>query len=72
MRANATCSRKLFLSLAKYLVKNGTTPSSAMNWFLIGNMFMNRVLTGRLGLENEEKEAWKDYMKTVTNIQPNS
>lgn len=50
MRANATCGRKMLFSIAKYFVNNGSTPSSIMNSFLFGNMFMNRVLTGRLGL----------------------
>lgn len=72
MRRTATCGRKIFLSIAKSLIGNGTTPSTAMNWFILGNMFMDRILTGRLGLQAEEKDTWKTYMKTVSNIRPNS
>lgn len=72
MRENATFGRKIFMSIANYLIDKGTTPSDAMNWCVLGNIFIDRVLTGRLKLEDEEKDHWKKYMKTVTNIRPNS
>lgn len=43
-----------------------------MNWFCIGPIVMNRALTGRLKLQNQEKEDWTDYMKTMSRISPNS
>jgi hypothetical protein len=52
MRKNATWQRKIFMSLAKTVINRGTTPSSLMNWTILGNMFLNRVLTGRLKLKN--------------------
>lgn len=52
MRENSTFGRKIFLSIASCLIEKGTTPSAAMNWCFLGNMFMDRVLSGRLKLES--------------------
>lgn len=39
-----------------------------MNNFFLGNKFIERVLSGRLRLQEEEKIAWKQYLKHVIAI----
>jgi|NOAtaT_6_FD_contig_21_6091103_length_305_multi_3_in_0_out_0_1 hypothetical protein len=39
-----------------------------MNNFFLGNKFIEKVLSGRLRLQEEEKIAWKQYLKHVIAI----
>ena len=48
------------------------TPSRALNCCCLGSYFVDRILSGRLKLQNEEKEIWKEYMLTMSRITPNS
>lgn len=50
MYNESTFGRKILLSFMKRIVKCQPTPSSAMNWFCIGPIFMKKALTGRLKL----------------------
>ena len=36
-----------------------------MNATFIGNKFIDRILTNRLKLPDDEKDAWKKYLKHV-------
>lgn len=42
-------------------------PSKLMNTCIIGNKFMDRILTNRLKLPENEQVAWKKYLKLVCN-----
>lgn len=72
MHSQASFGKKIVFSVAKKMVEKETTPSEAMKCKLLGGIVLDRVLQGRLGLSGEEKDAWKKYMKVVTNITPNS
>jgi hypothetical protein len=43
-----------------------------MNNFFFGNKFIERVLNGRLKLAEEEKSAWKKYLKQIISIDETS
>lgn len=70
--AQASCGRKLFFNMAKSLINRGSTPSSVLNWPILGCIILNRVVSGRLKLENEEKEVWAKYYLKISQITPNS
>lgn len=72
MKSEASFGKKIVFSVAKKFIDKETTPSQALGCKLIGGMIMNKVLEGRFGLSGEEKSAWKAYMKTITDITPNS
>ena len=36
-----------------------------MNALFIGNKFIDRILTNRLKLPDDEKDAWKKYLKHI-------
>lgn len=50
--AQASFGRKLFLNLARTLINRGSTPSSIMGWPFLGSMLLNKIVEGRLKLEN--------------------
>jgi hypothetical protein len=43
-----------------------------MNNFFFGNKFIDKILNGRLKLQEEEKSAWKKYLKQVSCIDETS
>lgn len=46
---------KFFMFFAEKIFNMNIKPSSAMNSCLLGNSFINRVVSGRFGLDSEEK-----------------
>jgi cardiolipin-specific phospholipase len=63
---------KVFFCLAEKIYNLSFRPSKIMNAFFIGNKFIERVLNGRLKLAEEEKSAWRKYLKHIIRIEDTS
>lgn len=65
-------TRRAFYCIASKVYGMEIRPSRMMNNCFFGERFMNRVLEGRLKLGEEEKAAWKAYLKKVVKLEGGS
>ena len=56
-------AKKKIFNFAKCALKSKPTPTKLFNsWYFPSSIFLNRYLTKRLGLPENEKDVWKDYI----------
>lgn len=63
---------RFFFCIGEKIFGIGIRPSKVMDTFWIGNKFIDKVLTGRLKLADEEKSAWRRYFKHICKIDESS
>ena len=58
--------RKKFFNFAKCAYKSKVSPTYLFNsWYFPTSWFLNRYFTKRLGLPEDEKKLWVDYMYSM-------
>ena len=72
MRQKGSFGRRMFLGIARTFIGWEITPSRVLNWVFLGGYFLDRIVEGRLKLQDKEKDLWKDYFKRVSKLTPNS
>ena len=63
---------KFFMFFAEKVFNMNIRPSAAMNNWFIGDKMIDKIVSGRLGLVNEEKEIWTKYFKDISKSDHNS
>lgn len=59
-------ARKKMFNFVKDAYNSKTTPTKLFNaWYFPTSLFLNRYLTNRLKLSENEKKLWKDYMQIM-------
>ena len=66
------CGRKFFLCLGQKIYNMNIRPSASIKNSLFGERILERMLSGRLKLKDQEKESWKKYIKHVASQEESS